>query len=297
MKINTLLFPILCLLLPVACKVAYSPTAVKPSRYDIKGNNRADSSTMALENLLKPYRDSLIQLTQVVIGEAAGNFIKERPGGSLGNLIADAMLEETLLHDSLCHGSIFNYGGIRLPDMMKGPILNGKLLELLPFDNELVILHIDGQTLSRWLNLIAQKGGWPVSLPGLFTFNHYIIESDIGSKTKEYHTADNPRFDSRKMGVVQFHQNKLINDQKDTLYEERINGDTHMQVTAFHIHPDSIYHIATNDYVANGGDNCEFLNEVQRTNTTVLIRDLVTQYIRQHKIIQPDNHQRLQLTN
>jgi 2',3'-cyclic-nucleotide 2'-phosphodiesterase (5'-nucleotidase family) len=70
-----------------------------------------------------------------------------------------------------------------------------------------------------------------------------------------------------------------------------------MQVTSFQIQPDAIYHIATNDYVANGGDNCEFLKEVRRTNTAVLIRDLVTQYIRHHQLIHPDNHQRLQFTH
>ena len=51
------------------------------------------------------------------------------------------------------------------------------------------------------------------------------------------------------------------------------------------VNPDSIYIVATNDYIANGGDNCSFLKPCKRVNTGVLIRDLMIAYIQKHKVL------------
>lgn len=42
---------------------------------------------------------------------------------------------------------------------------------------------------------------------------------------------------------------------------------------------DKIYRIATNDYVANGGDHCVFLTPFEATNTGVLVRELLVEHI------------------
>ncbi len=43
---------------------------------------------------------------------------------------------------------------------------------------------------------------------------------------------------------------------------------------------DRIYHIALADYVANGGDSCDFLKDADRTETGILIRDLIIDNLR-----------------
>lgn len=40
------------------------------------------------------------------------------------------------------------------------------------------------------------------------------------------------------------------------------------------------YRLATNDYLANGGDQCEFLRDFEQINTGVLVRDLIIDHIR-----------------
>lgn len=42
---------------------------------------------------------------------------------------------------------------------------------------------------------------------------------------------------------------------------------------------DKIYRIATNDYVANGGDHCVFLTPFEAINTGVLVRELLVEHI------------------
>lgn len=41
-----------------------------------------------------------------------------------------------------------------------------------------------------------------------------------------------------------------------------------------------IYRMATNDYLANGGDDCYFLSSLKRTNTGLFIRDVIMEQIR-----------------
>ena len=54
-----------------------------------------------------------------------------------------------------------------------------------------------------------------------------------------------------------------------------------------YIDKDSVYIVATNDYLANGGDNCSFLQTCKRQNTGILLRDLMITYIRKNKLLYP----------
>ena len=58
--------------------------------------------------------------------------------------------------------AFINYGGIRsyLP---KGDITIGRIFELMPFDNLIVLQEIKGDTLLSFLNFIAERNGWPIS--------------------------------------------------------------------------------------------------------------------------------------
>ncbi|MES2849503.1 MAG: 5'-nucleotidase, partial [Bacteroidota bacterium] len=57
--------------------------------------------------------------------------------------------------------SFINNGGIRLPSIAAGNITRGKIFELSPFDNMIVLLKVDGKTLHQFLDTVASKGGWP----------------------------------------------------------------------------------------------------------------------------------------
>jgi len=56
-----------------------------------------------------------------------------------------------------------NYGGIRIGEIPEGPITRGKIFELMPFDNMLVVLECPGNITAKLLHSFAASGGAPVS--------------------------------------------------------------------------------------------------------------------------------------
>src|SRR4030095_15417666 len=52
-----------------------------------------------------------------------------------------------------------NSGGIRLPEMPAGAITQGKIFELMPFDNLMVLLKVKGSLLKQYLDTLAANEG------------------------------------------------------------------------------------------------------------------------------------------
>ena len=54
-------------------------------------------------------------------------------------------------------------GGIRQPQLPAGNVTIGNIFELMPFDNMIVLLALDGKTTKQFLDIMAASGGLPVS--------------------------------------------------------------------------------------------------------------------------------------
>jgi len=63
-------------------------------------------------------------------------------------------------HPDFC---ILNNGGLRVPTIYAGSVYIRTIYELMPFDNQLVMLKIKGSKCVELFNLIAQNNGVPVS--------------------------------------------------------------------------------------------------------------------------------------
>ncbi|MBL7765914.1 MAG: 5'-nucleotidase C-terminal domain-containing protein [Chitinophagaceae bacterium] len=224
-----------------ACKTAYIPVSQHQEKYKIESG--IDSSS-AIERMLKPYRDSLSSRMNEVIGTASDHFVKQKPSGSLGNLVSDAMLTAARKTDPACMGAVCNYGGIRIPQLSAGPVTVGRVFEMLPFDNELVLLKLPGSTLRQWCKLMAKAEGWPIAG---FSFNYR---------------------DSVALSI-------------------RFDGQP------FDIQDTATYTIVTNDYIANGGDQCSFLQPLSKIPLNILVRDAMLNDIRKRKTINPDLQERI----
>ena len=97
-----------------------------------------------------------------VIAVAAETLEKKQPEGTLGNFSADVLLLMAKEKFNLPVDAAFlNYGGIRLPALPAGNITRGKVFELAPFDNIIVLQKISGKVLKQFLDHVSQKGGWP----------------------------------------------------------------------------------------------------------------------------------------
>jgi 2',3'-cyclic-nucleotide 2'-phosphodiesterase (5'-nucleotidase family) len=121
----------------------------------------ADSSAL---QFIAPYRDSLNQSMNKIIGEVVVDLPKGKPESLMGNFFCDALREQAALYFyqaiDVC---VMNYGGLRIPVVPAGKITVGKVYELMPFDNFLVLMKVKGSVLQQLLNHVAKEGGWPVS--------------------------------------------------------------------------------------------------------------------------------------
>lgn len=145
----------------VSCSTTSQPTSVlyKDYRIDTK-ETKVDSS---LVKMLQPYTSSLNASMDKVIGFTNNTLSAKQPESGLGNLMADCMktMAEKKFNRKIDAG-FMNQFGIR-SSIPKGNITVGKIFELMPFDNLVVLQEIKGTVFKQFLERIASAGGWPVS--------------------------------------------------------------------------------------------------------------------------------------
>lgn len=149
----------LVLLLLYSCKVSFIPNEAQYINYRVSPELARDSTVYWL---VDPYRDSVNNSMNQVVGIADVTLEKKKPEGGLGNFMADAMLNSAIAKFNLPVDVAFiNYGGIRINQLAAGEVTRGKIFELMPFDNLLIIQKVKGNTLQEYLDFIAASGGWP----------------------------------------------------------------------------------------------------------------------------------------
>ena len=195
------------------------------------GENAMVDSTMLKK--IQPYKDSLDADMNVVLAESAASMEKGLPESVLGNFFSDICLSEAnkMYHPSDNHPvdfAFFNNGGLR-SSLPKGAIRKRDVYELMPFENELIVLTLHGASVQKIFNFIASKGGVPVA--GL-----------------------------------------RMNIQNNKPANPMIHGMAFDSTRA--------YKVLTSDYLANGGDQCFFLEEAtNREYTGQKIRDVLLTYL------------------
>ncbi|WP_165871513.1 5'-nucleotidase C-terminal domain-containing protein [Flaviaesturariibacter flavus] len=153
------LFPAL-LLFAFSCRSVQKPVRTEWDGYRITTQRPVDSG---LVRLLQPYRDSVDRSMNEVVGTAEKALDKKQPEGALGNFMVDAFFYGAEKSFGIKpDAGILNYGGIRLTQLAAGPVTRGKIFELMPFDNLLVLQKVPGSVLQELLDLTAKGKGWPV---------------------------------------------------------------------------------------------------------------------------------------
>ena len=141
----------------VSCNTSYKAENVQYSSYRIQQH---DEGSKSLTTIVRPYSDSVNKLMNVVIGYNETQLEKKKQGSTLGFFITDAYLEMAKQKvDPKVDAAFMNSGGIRLPEMAAGPITQGKIFELMPFDNLMVLLKVKGSLLKQYLDTLAADEG------------------------------------------------------------------------------------------------------------------------------------------
>ncbi len=143
-------------------------------RFDHKENN-ADA---AIEELIRPYKEELGAQMSEVLATVEVNLKKGRINSTMGNWVADLLKEEAeRLSELDVNFAIQNYGGLRMSNIPKGEVTKGQIFELMPFNNELVIVKINGGDVMKLADKIAENGGWPVSHGLMMSMNEGKAEN------------------------------------------------------------------------------------------------------------------------
>ena len=135
-----------------ACQSGYHLTAKKPARLNIDGTVATDSSTV---RWLTPYRQGLDKTMNESLTTLNERLDKKGPESALTDLLADALLAQaTKRYGKAIDVSHLNYGGIR-SGLPAGALTTGNVFEVMPFDNQLVVLTLTGEQLMQFLTHFA----------------------------------------------------------------------------------------------------------------------------------------------
>lgn len=158
---NRSFFSFAIILFCVSSCISTQPvTSLLYNDYRIERSAKTDTGLTAM---LAPYSTALNVSMNKVIGFSNNQLAAKQPESGLGNFMADCMrvMAEKKFGKKVDAG-FMNQGGIR-SYIPKGNITVGKIFELMPFDNLLVIQELKGSVLQRFLDKMAADGGWPVS--------------------------------------------------------------------------------------------------------------------------------------
>lgn len=143
---------LLVTLLLAGCQPGFHLTGQKTNRLTIDGAVAADSSMV---RWLIPYRQNLDKSMNEPLLTLTERLDKKAPESALNNLLADALLVQAgKKYGRAIDVSHLNYGGIR-NGLPAGAVTTGNVFEVMPFDNQLVVLTLTGTQLMQFLNHFA----------------------------------------------------------------------------------------------------------------------------------------------
>lgn len=116
-----------------------------------------------IEAIIAPYQKSLDTLVNEVVGYLATPMQVRKPESDLGNLLADYLYHYGVEYvDPEIDLAIFNTGGFRIP-LPPGKITLGRVMELMPFDNTLVLKELSGAEMQELAETVIKNGGDPIA--------------------------------------------------------------------------------------------------------------------------------------
>jgi len=213
MKHQVLLFCSILLVL-ISCKAHYSGTAESISYYS-PGQTHMLAVDSAIVREIQPYQAKLNEVMNDVLAFSEQHMEKGKPESTLGNFVADLCFEigvkkyKTNDQHSIDF-CVLNNGGLR-SSLPAGAITRKNVFELMPFENELVVLTLPGKAVESLLQYIAGKGGVPVSNLRMKiskdVFSEAVINGQEFNSSLEYKILTSDYLASGGDGMDMFKQN------------------------------------------------------------------------------------------
>jgi len=157
-----LIYGICIILLTFSCSPHLSVRQINTKNIPV--NLQSGSIDSSVQSIVKPYHDSIAHDMSKLVAISATPLSKGKPESKLTNLLADILLE---FGTDFCVSqninikpdvSYVNYGGLRA-SLPQGEITVGRIFELMPFENEIVLINISGEAIQQMAERIAVRGG------------------------------------------------------------------------------------------------------------------------------------------
>ncbi|MEM8582930.1 MAG: 5'-nucleotidase [Bacteroidota bacterium] len=163
--------PLICilwlLLLSAGCTPYYQAESVAANRQALNAASISNTETQQeITDMIAPYKQELEGAMAEVIGQVEHNLTLSAGESTLGNWVTDLLFDEAvrLFPDQPIDFAIANRGGLRIDEIPAGPITMEDMYRLMPFDNELVLVNINGVVMEEFLKYMAEFwSGWPQS--------------------------------------------------------------------------------------------------------------------------------------
>ena len=144
----------------LSCSRHFSVSGNQYKEYAIDQSVGVDSS---LVNYYFPYKKQMEREMDRVIGQSDQEITKTSdPETLMGDFFSDAILTEGLKKDATIQFTLSTKGGLRT-SFPKGNITVSKVFELMPFENELVVLKLSGASVQKVIDFIVKSNGQPVA--------------------------------------------------------------------------------------------------------------------------------------
>ena len=177
----------------LSCKTSFQISKKESGQYKFSDstNTEIDSS---IYSEIAPYREKMQSAMNEVLAVSTTSLERGLPESKLGNFLSDACMSSAKEKNMQADFAVFNTGGLRRP-LPSGNITRGDVFELMPFENELVILWLRGDKLNELLQNFAKMGGQGVAGLRMTISERKAVDITIGGlpldMSKTYTIATN----------------------------------------------------------------------------------------------------------
>ncbi len=213
--------------------------------------------------ILRDYDGQVRKLRETRIGETALELRKGGKDDLLANLVTDAM-RSGAGGGLKAQFAFQNSGGLRVTEIPAGPITFGQIFDLIPFDNQQMLVTLPANQVRNALEGVLHAGKGPLRVSGL----RYTIDWD---KFQAKDLKDAPP------GAI---VTQVIDDNTGNLLCETKSCT---QAECQSVCAQGTYTVAVTDFLANGGDGLYMLKDAPRQVGSVLARDIVVAYVKEHQ--------------
>lgn len=154
-------FIILGLLLIAGCSTL-PPNGQKVSYTEV-GSTLGEGDSLT-QIFIKPYKKLHDSLMNQPLGYLAERLEKKQSTNTLWNFAADVLMESApAIFNEKADAAFINGSGLRIPYLPQGALTKGRIYELMPFENYVMMVKMRGTELQKLADHVVRRNGDPIS--------------------------------------------------------------------------------------------------------------------------------------